>query len=138
MRTMSKNKSHNLSVVGKKISVTDAKAKVTGSMRYAFDHVVPGMVFGKILRSPHAHARIRKIDASRAEALPGVIGVVTHQDAPDRDWESCWFNYRGHILDDRVRFVGDEVAAVAAVDEDTALKAVELIEVDYEVLPAVF
>lgn len=135
---MSKNKSHNLTVVGKKISVTDAKAKVTGNIRYAIDHVVPGMVFGKILRSPHAHARIRMIETAQAEALPGVIGVVTHQDAPDRNWESCWFNYRGHILDDRVRFVGDEVAAVAAVDEDTALKAVELIEVDYEVLPAVF
>jgi len=138
MMTMSKNKSRSLSIVGKKISIKDAKAKVTGSIRYAIDHFVPGMIYGKILRSPHAHARIRTIDTSRAEALPGVFGVVTHKDAPDRDWEPCWFNYRGHILDDRVRFVGDEVAAVGAVDEDTALKAVQLIDVDYEVLPAVF
>jgi 4-hydroxybenzoyl-CoA reductase subunit alpha len=135
---MSKNKPRSLSIVGKNISVKDARAKVTGSIRYGIDHLVPGMIHGKILRSPNAHARIKKIDTARAEALAGVLGVVTHRDAPDRDWESCWFNYRGHILDDRVRFVGDEVAAVGAIDEDTAFKAIQLIDVDYEVLPAVF
>ncbi len=125
-------------MIGKSVPIKDAREKVTGSLKYAVDCQVPGMVYGKILRSPHAHARIRGIDYTRAAALPGVLGVVCFQDAPDRDWNSCWFNYRGRILDDRVRFVGDEVAAVAAINENIAEQALELIEPDYEVLPAVF
>ncbi len=136
---MAKNKSNDsLSVVGKAVPIKDGREKVTGSLKYAVDCQVPGMVYGKILRSPHAHARIMKIDSSRAEALPGVLGVVTFKDAPDLDWEAHWHNYRGHILDDRVRFVGDEVAAVAAIDENIANQAVKLIKADYEILPAVF
>jgi xanthine dehydrogenase molybdenum-binding subunit len=136
---MAKNNSNiSLAVVGKAVPITDAGEKVTGSLKYAVDYQVPGMVYGKILRSPHAHAKIKGIDYRRAEALPGVLGVVCFQDAPDRDWNSCWFNYRGHILDDRARFVGDEVAAVAAINENIAEQAIQLIEVDYEVLPAVF
>ncbi len=136
---MANNESNTpLSVVGKSFPIKDAKEKVTGSLKYAVDCQVPGMVYGKILRSPHAHARIIKIDSSQAEALPGVFGVVTYKDAPDLDWKAHWHNYQGHILDDRVRFVGDEVAAVAAVDEETAEEAVKLIKVDYEILPAVF
>jgi len=131
-------KTNKFSVVGQEVAVKDSKEKVTGSLRYAVDITVPGMVYGKILRSPHAHAGIKGVDCTRAEALPGVLGVVTYKDAPDRDWDSCWFNYRGHILDDRVRFVGDEVAAVAAVDEDIAGQAIKLINVDYEIRPAVF
>ncbi len=126
------------SVVGKAVPIKDAREKVTGSLKYGVDLSASGMVYGKILRSPHAHARITRIDSSRAEALPGVLGVVTYKDAPDLVWEVCWHNYRGHILDDRARFVGDEVAAVAAVDEDIANQAVKLIEVDYEILPGVF
>jgi CO/xanthine dehydrogenase Mo-binding subunit len=136
---MAKYKSNiPLSVVGKAVPIKDAREKVTGSLKYAVDLTVPGMVYGKILRSPHAHAKIKGIDCTRAEALPGVLGVVTYKDAPDLDWEAHWHNYRGHILDDRARFVGDEVAAVAAVDEDIANQAVKLIEVDYEILPTVF
>lgn len=136
---MAKNNSNKpLSVVGKSVPIKDAREKVTGSLKYAVDYKVPDMVYGKILRSPHAHAKIKGIDYRRAEALPGVLGVVCFQDAPDRDWNSCWFNYRGHILDDRARFVGDEVAAVAAINENIAEQAIKLIEVDYEVLPAVF
>ncbi|MCF8070501.1 MAG: molybdopterin-dependent oxidoreductase [Desulfotignum sp.] len=136
---MAKNNSKiPLSVVGKSLPIKDAREKVTGSLKYAIDHKVPDMAYGKILRSPHAHARIKGIDCTRAEALPGVFGVVTYKDAPDLIWEAHWHNYRGHILDDRARFVGDEVAAVAAVDEDIAKQAVKLIEVDYEILPDVF
>ena len=138
MMTNRKNESQGLSVVGKSARVKDAREKVTGTLRYTVDHSLPGMVYGKILRSPHAHAKIRNIDTSRAEALPGVVGILTHRDAPNRDWESCWFNYRGKILDDRVRFVGDDVAAVAALDEETAAEAAGMIDVDYEPLPAVF
>jgi xanthine dehydrogenase molybdenum-binding subunit len=135
---MANNRLNTLSVVGKRITIKDAKEKVTGSIKYAVDFALSGMVYGKILRSPHAHAKIKNIDCKRAEMLSGVLGIVTHKDAPDLNWESCWHNYRGHIMDDRVRFVGDEVAAVAAINEDIARQAVKLIEVEYEILPAVF
>ena len=130
--------SRTFAVVGKSIPAKDAREKVTGSLRYAAEFELPGMVYGRILRSPHPHAIVRRIDTTRAEALPGVVGVVSHEDAPDRDWHGVWFNYMGHIFDGRVRFVGDEVAAVAATTEDIANEALELIEVEYELLPAVF
>lgn len=132
------NSSHAFTIVGKDVPVKDAEAKVTGSLKYATDFTVPGMVYGKILRSTYAHALIRKIDTSKVEALPGVLGVVTHKDAPEWDWNGAHLNYKGRILDDRVRFVGDEVAAVAAVCEDVAKYAISMIGVDYEPLPAVF
>ncbi len=135
---MESSSADHLSVVGKPVPVKDAREKVTGKLKYAVDFDLPNMGYGKILRSPHPHARIKSIEYSRAEQLPGVLGVVTHEDAPDNDWESCWFNYRGHIFDGTARFVGDEVAAIAAVDETIAEEALKLIEVDYEILPAVF
>ncbi len=125
-------------VVGKGVPVKDAVEKVTGSLRFAVDLAIQDMVHGKILRSPHAHARIVRVDTTKAEALPGVLSVVTHIDAPAGIWENAWFNYRGEILDDTVRFVGDEVAAVAAETIEIAEHATELIEVEYELLPAVF
>jgi xanthine dehydrogenase molybdenum-binding subunit len=125
-------------VVGKDVPVKDAVEKVTGSLKYGVDLTVPNMVYGKILRSPHAHARIKHIDLSKAEALPGVLAIVTHEDAPQWEWNSCWYNYRGRILDDTVRFVGDEVAAVAAISEDVAKEAIGLVEVEYELLTPVF
>ncbi len=125
-------------VVGKDVPIKDAVEKVTGSLKYGIDLTVPNMVYGKILRSPHAHARIKNIDLSKAEAMPGVLGIVTYQDAPEWEWNSCWYNYRGRILDDTVRFVGDEVAAVAAISEDVANEAIGLIEVEYELLTPVF
>ncbi len=125
-------------IAGKGIPVKDAREKVTGALKYAVDLEVQGMVHGKILRSPHAHARIVSIDTTRAEALPGVLGVVTHHDTPQNVWENAWFNYRGKILDGIARFHGDDMAAVAAVSEDVAEAALELIDVEYEILDAVF
>lgn len=133
-----KTKSHDLSVIGKSVTVRDAREKVTGSLEYAIDFSIPNMVFGKIIRSPHPHAKVRNIDTSLAEALPGFLGIVTHHDAPNWDWQSCWFNYQGKIMDEWVRFVGDEVAAVAAIDEETAARAARMVKIDYELLPAVF
>lgn len=129
--------SARLRVVGQSVPLKDAREKVTGTLRYAVDVTRPGMLHGKILRSPHAHARIVNIDTTEAEALPGVMGVLTSKDVPDKDWMGVWYNYKGHVLDDRVRFVGDEVAAVAALDGETAARAVKLIKVDYAPLPAV-
>jgi CO/xanthine dehydrogenase Mo-binding subunit len=126
------------SVVGKGFAVKDGAEKVAGSLQYAVDFGVYRMAFGKILRSPYAHARIISIDTSKAEALPGVLAVLTHHDTPRNHWEAAWFNYRGMVLDGTARFVGDEVAAVAADTPDTAERAVELIDVEWEVLPHVF
>ena len=125
-------------IAGKGVPVKDAKEKVTGSLKYAVDMEVQGMVYGKILRSPYASARITRIDTSKAEALPGVIGVVTHLEAPEHIWENAWFNYRGKVFDGIARFHGDDMAALAATREDIAEAALELIDVDYEILPAVF
>ena len=127
-----------LSIVGKGVPVKDAVSKVTGSLRYAVDMGIYRMAFGKILRSPHAHARVEAIDTSKAEALPGVIAVLTHHDTPRNNWEAAWFNYRGMVLDGTARFVGDEVAAVAAETEEIAECALELIDITWEILPHVF
>ena len=116
----------------------DALEKVTGAAKFAGDLRVPGMTYGRVLRSPYAHARITAIDTSRAEALPGVIAVMTGSNLP-----TATPNY-GHALKDRpvlaidrVRFVGEPVVAVAAEDLATADEALTLIDVDYEELPAV-
>ncbi len=129
-------------LLGKRLPRPDAHAKVTGAAEYADDIQMPGMLHGVLLRSPHAHARILSIDTSRAEALPGVKCVITGADVP----QVKYGNWRlvPNLLDetvlarDRVRFVGDEVAAVCAVDRETAREARDLIEVEYEELPAVF
>ena len=125
-------------VIGKSLPAKDAKEKVTGTLKYAVDFALSDMVYGKILRSPHPHAIIKKIDTSKAEAMPGVIGVVTHEDCPDQDWHGVWFNYIGHVFDGRARFIGDEIAAVAATSEEIAEAALDFIEIEYELLPAVF
>jgi CO/xanthine dehydrogenase Mo-binding subunit len=124
-------------IVGKSVPVKDAVEKVTGGLKYAVDMAVHGMVHGKILRSPHAHARIKRIDGSRAEAMPGVLGVLLPDDTPGTVWHGCWLNYRGVALDGVARFAGDEVAAVAAESEDIAEAALGLINIEYELLPAV-
>ncbi|MFQ5998025.1 MAG: xanthine dehydrogenase family protein molybdopterin-binding subunit, partial [Candidatus Bathyarchaeia archaeon] len=128
-----------LSVVGKRVPLKDAYEKASGSLKYAVDISSPEMLYGGILRSPHAHARITRIDTTKAESLPGVKAVVTHKDVPhEREWVGVWINSSRRVLDDTVRYVGDEVAAVAAVDRDTAEHALGLIDVDFEILPAVF
>ena len=127
------------SVVGKRMPRIDAVAKATGDARYTADITLPRMLHGKVLRSPHAHARILHIDASKAEQLPGVRAVVTGQDIAGVKWGVFRYTRDQTLLAvDKVRYVGEDVAAVAAVDEDTALEALGLVEVEYEVLPAVF
>ncbi|MFH1842534.1 MAG: molybdopterin-dependent oxidoreductase [bacterium] len=127
------------SVVGHGVARYDATEKVTGQTRFTDDITLPGLLHGKLLHSPIAHGLIKKIDTSRAEALPGVLAVITGADVTDKYYGVSPARYDEHILaKDRVRYVGDEVAAVAAVDEETASRAVDLIEVEYEELPAVF
>jgi len=127
-----------LSVVGKRVPLQDAYEKVTGSLKFAVDFDLSGMLVAKVLRSPHPHARIVNIDTSKAEALPGVAAVITHKDVPEKEWQEAALNYRGRVLDEKVRFVGDEVAAVAAVDAYVAEEALNLIEIEWEELPSVF
>ncbi len=127
------------SVVGKRLPRLEGVSKSTGEAFYTDDLNLPRMLHGKILRSPLPHARILNIDASRALALPGVKAVVTGKDTKGAKYgvyartsdQQC-------LAVDKVRYMGDEVAAVAAVDEDTAQEALSLIKVQYEELPAVF
>ncbi|HEY6493728.1 MAG TPA: xanthine dehydrogenase family protein molybdopterin-binding subunit [Trebonia sp.] len=125
-------------LVGRDSPRSDARAKVTGQARYGYDIALPGMLHAKVLRSPHAHARVVSIDYAAAQALPGVAAVLT------RDQLGGMQPTFGSLVKDQpvvaldaVRYVGDVVAAVAAVDERTALAALDLIRVEYEVLPAV-
>lgn len=127
------------SYIGKDMKRIDTISKATGEARFTADLSLPRMLVGKILRSPHAHARILSIDTSRAEKLPGVKAVVTAKDTTGEKWGVFKYTQDQQFLPtDKVRYVGEEVAAVAAIDEDTALEALSLIEVTYEVLPAVF
>ncbi|MBW1804347.1 MAG: molybdopterin-dependent oxidoreductase, partial [Deltaproteobacteria bacterium] len=125
-------------VVGKSVERTDGRIKVTGQAKFAGDLVAPGMLHGKILRSPLAHANILDIDTSRARALPGVLAVITGKDFPGKPYGT-----RPDTRDQlpmpltKVHHFGEGVAAVAAVDEDTAEEALDLIKVDYEELPVV-
>jgi xanthine dehydrogenase molybdenum-binding subunit len=141
--------SAEFSYVGKRLPKPDIAAKVTGEAKYTEDFVVPGMLEGRLLRSPHPHARILKIDVSKAKALPGVVAVLTHRDVPQRRFTRSTmaealpeFAYAGerqdqYVLSEKARYAGDWIAAVAAEDIYTAEKALELIEVEYEVLPFV-
>ena len=125
--------------VGVSIPRVDAHDKVTGRTVYTADISLPNMAHGKILGSPIAHGRIKRIDTSKAKALDGVLVVLTGADVTDTMYGVSPARYDEYVLaKDTVRYVGDEVAAVAAVDERTAEKAVSLIEVEYEELPAVF
>jgi 4-hydroxybenzoyl-CoA reductase subunit alpha len=129
---------NNFSIIGKRIAMVDAAGKTTGAGKYTDDLSLPGMLVGKILHSPYPHARIRRIDTSRAEKLDGVIAVATGKDASNT-YGILPVGHDEHALAvDRVRYVGDNVACVAAIDEATADKALELIDVEYEVLPAYF
>ena len=123
-------------IIGARGRKADSIRKATGEAIYADDIQFPRMLHGKILRSLHAHARIRSVDTSAAEALPGVFAVATGQDAPVRYGIIPWTPDEYALAVDKVRYVGDAVAAVAAIDEETAIRALDLIRVDYEVLPA--
>jgi 4-hydroxybenzoyl-CoA reductase alpha subunit len=123
-------------VIGQGLRKVDGLAKATGDAIYADDIVLPGMLHAKTLRSPHAHAKILAIRTDKALALEGVHAVLTGADMPECYGVIPWTPDENALAVDKVRFIGDEVAAVAAVDEDTANAALDLIEVDYEPLHA--
>ncbi|WP_419165866.1 xanthine dehydrogenase family protein molybdopterin-binding subunit [Candidatus Palauibacter sp.] len=121
--------------LGRRARRVEGLRKTTGREIYTDDIILPGMLHGKILRSTEAHARIVSIDTSAAEALEGVHGVITGRDMPTPYGIIPWTRDEHALCVDKVRFIGDAVAAVAAVDEDTANAALELIHVEYESLP---
>ncbi|MFY9793157.1 MAG: molybdopterin cofactor-binding domain-containing protein, partial [Candidatus Sulfotelmatobacter sp.] len=126
------------SIIGKPTAMIDAAEKTTGGGKYTDDLSVPGMLVGKILHSPYPHARIKHIDTTRAEKLDGVVAVVIGKDAPN-PYGILPVGHDEHALAlDKVRYVGDNVACVVAISESVAEKALELIEVEYELLPAYF
>src|SRR5262245_60410413 len=124
-------------IVGQPLGKLEGIGKVSGQARYSGDVTLPGLIWGKALRSPLPHARILRIDTSRARTLPGVLTVLTAQDLPDILVGRRMFDMPV-LARDRVRFVGEKVAVVAAVDPDIAEEALALIDVEYEDLPAVF
>ena len=126
-----------LSVVGTSARRIEGALKVTGAARFGADASAPDMLWCRFVRSPLAHARIRAIDTSRAQAVAGVHAVITAQDIPSRLWGRRLQDVPV-LARDRVRFIGEKVAAVAAEDPETADRAAALVEVDYEELPAVF
>ena len=122
-----------MSVVGRSRPRIDAVERVTGAARYTGDVKLPGMAYARVLRSPHPHARIRSIDARRAREMPGVHAVLTRENC-DTVWRSGDQQNPRYLFNNPVRFVGDPVAAVAAVDRHAAEAAIQAIEVDYEPL----
>jgi xanthine dehydrogenase molybdenum-binding subunit len=124
------------SVVGKRTPRIDAYERVTGQAQYTGDLHLPGMLYARVLRSPHPHAKIISIDTSKAEKLPGVKAVIHHGNA-QIPWSSGGHTHRRFIFNNPVRFVGDPVAAVAAADRHIAEEALGLIEIKYEKLPHV-
>ncbi len=128
----------NFSIIGKPTAMIDAAEKTTGAGKYTDDLSVPGMLVGKILHSPYPHARIKRIDASRAETCDGVVAVAVGKDAPNPYGILPVGHDEYPLALDKVRYVGDNVACVVAVSEAVAEKALELIHVEYKVLPAYF
>jgi CO/xanthine dehydrogenase Mo-binding subunit len=135
-----------LKVVGQSPVRPDGVPKVTGIAQYGADFTLPGMLWGKILRSPHPHARIRSIDTSKAEKLEGVKAVMTSKDLPDQKFDyvgpervavNFWHMTRNIMAREKVLYEGHAVAAVAATTQAIAEEALKLIEIDYEVLPHV-
>jgi len=124
-------------VVGRPEIRLDGTDKVTGKAVYTVDVELSGLTHGKILRSPYAHARIKRVDGRKAEALPGVYAVITRDDQRGLGMFGAAYKDQTIVAIDKVRYVGDPVAAVAAVDEATAEEALNLIDVEYDELPAV-
>src|SRR5262249_54095778 len=128
-------------LTGQALPYLDAAERGTGSVPYTLNLELPGMLYVKLLRSPQAHARIVSLDASAAERLPGVACVLTGarlRELPLSPTYGVVIQDKPIVAIDKVRYAGDVVAAVAAVDEDIAAEALDLIEVEYEELPAVF
>src|SRR5947209_2424964 len=126
------------SIIGKRVALVDSAGKTTGQGKYADDLSLPGMLIGKILHSPCPHAKIKKIDTWRAEALEGVITIVTGPDAPNKYGILPVGHDETALAVEKVRYVGDNVTCVVAVSESIAEDALELIDVEYELLPAWF
>ena len=123
-------------VINKRTPRLDAPDKATGRAKYIDDLELPGMLYGAILQSPIAHGKILNIDTSKAKKLPGVKSVVTHEEAGYVKYGVSPARYDEQVFcSDIVRYIGDEVAAVAAVDLKTAMEALSLIKVEYEELP---
>jgi xanthine dehydrogenase YagR molybdenum-binding subunit len=120
-------------VVGRPHPRIEGAEKVTGRARYSYDIRLSGQLYARVLRCPHPHARLRRIDTSKAEALDGVHAVLSSANAPPVEW----YEEKSRLFDTTLRFVGDEVAAVAAESEEIAEDALRLIEVEYEPLPFV-
>src|SRR6267142_2056131 len=131
------NNGKPLKVIGKPFRKVDARAKCTGQTKFADDIFLPRMLYCKILRSHEPHALIRNIDTSKALAVPGVVAIITGKDMPI-PYGILPVSQDEHALSiNKVRFIGDPVAAVAAIDEDIAFEAMNLIEVDYERLQTI-
>src|ERR671919_3176870 len=124
-------------VMGKNYPRVDAADKVSGRSQYAGDVYLPGMLVCKVLKSNRPHARIRRIDTSKAAQVPGVRAVITGKDIPDVRFGSGAVKDRRVFALEKVRYMGEPVAAVAAVDEIAAVEALDLIQVQYEDLPSI-
>lgn len=124
-------------IIGKSTPKVDGMPKINGQARFTDDMKLPRMLVGKTLRSPHAHARLIRVDTRKAEALPGVYCVITGQDIPTKYGIIPVSQDEYALAFDKVRYVGEPVACVAAIDEETAYHALRLIEVEYEILPTV-
>jgi len=121
-----------LTVVGKSLNRRDGVEKVTGQAKYSGDIKLPGMLYGKTLHCPYPRARIVKLDVSKAEALPGIHAVLTKKNT--KGWRTSWYNVQQLAFPEVITYEGMEVAAVAADDLDIAQKALDLIDVEYELL----
>src|SRR5215510_13796862 len=128
----------DFSIIGKRVALVDSAGKTTGQGKYADDLSLPGMLIGKILHSPYPHAVIKRINSSRARVLEGVVTVVTGTDAPNKYGILLVGHDETALAVDKVRYVGDNVACVVATSEAIAERALELIDVEYELLPAWF
>ena len=124
-------------IIGQSIPRVEGAEKVSGALRYAADALRPGVLWGKVLRSPLPHARILHIDTSKAKKLPGVKAIITAADINPK-LIGAMLQDMPVLAQDRVRYAGEDIAAVAAIDQDVAEEAVHLIDVEYEELPAVF
>src|SRR5262250_1217081 len=129
---------NDFSIIGKRVALVDSAGKTTGQGKYADDLSLPGMLIGKILHSPYPHALIKRIHTSQARLMEGVVTVVTGQDAPNKYGILPVGHDETALAVDKVRYVGDNVACVVATSEATAEQALELIQVEYEPLPAWF
>ena len=146
MLTKTKHVEKETKLIGTSPIRPDGVPKVTGMAQYGADYSLPGMLWAKVLRSPHAHARIRSINTAKAAALKGVKAVITGADFPDQKYEfqgpervavNYWHMTRNIMAREKALYEGHAIAAVAATSQAIAQAAIELIEVDYEILPHV-